>query len=103
MLRSWLSHMLYASRSRHGVWRYRRAIPQPLRGVAGKREYVVSLDTRDDAEAAQRHAKVHIEAEQRFKRWRVEASGTPVPNSEEDEWEKGNRFLRHSGLTDLLP
>jgi integrase len=94
--------MLYASRTRHGIWRYRRAIPGPLRNVAGRREYVVSLETRDDDVAARRHAKVHLEAERQFKLWRAEASGVPVRTSEEDEWSKGVQFLKRNGL-DYIP
>jgi hypothetical protein len=95
--RSWLPHMLYASRSRHGIWRYRRAIPGPLRSVAGRREYVVSLETRDDAEAAQRHARVHLDAERQFGLWRAQASGA-IESLEENEWARGNRFLTRNGL-----
>ena len=47
----WLSQMLYAQRSRHGIWKYRRAIPQALRLAAGRREINVTLSTRDDLEA----------------------------------------------------
>src|SRR5262245_50483658 len=88
--------MLYASRSRHGIWRYRRALPEALRSFAGRREYLASLGTRDDAQAAQRHARVHLEAEQQFQRWRAEAAGASVPNN--DEWAEGLRFLRRNGL-----
>src|SRR5262245_26055001 len=90
--------MLYASRSRHGVWRYRRAVPEPLREVAGRREYVVSLETRDDEEAAQRHAKVHLEAERQFRVWRAQAAGAAVQTGEEDEWAKGLEFLKRNRL-----
>jgi integrase len=90
--------MLYASRTRHGIWRYRRAVPEPLREVAGRREYVVSLETRDDEEAARRHAKVHLEAEKQFKVWRAQAAGAPVQTWEEDEWAKGLEFLKRNRL-----
>jgi integrase len=94
--------MLYASRSRHGVWRYRRAIPEPLWRLAGKREYTVSLRTRDDAEATQRHAKVHLDAERQFKLWRAQASGVGEQTTEEDEWAKGREFLKLNRL-DYIP
>jgi hypothetical protein len=95
--RSWFSHMLYASR-RRSIWRYRRAVPEALRAVAGRREYIVSLDTRDDVVAAQRHARVHLDAERQFKRWRDQAAGAPVHDSAQDEWMQGQRFLRGSGF-----
>jgi integrase len=56
----------------------------------------VSLRTRDDAEAAQRHAGVHLEAERQFQRWRAEAAGVPIQNC--DDWAEGLRFLRRNGL-----
>src|SRR5262245_48138479 len=95
--RSWFSHMLYASR-RRGIWRYRRAVPEPLRAFAGRREYIVSLETRDDAEAGQRHANIHVEAEQQFAQCRAQASGAEDKNSDDDEWAKGHRFLKRVGL-----
>jgi Domain of unknown function (DUF6538) len=96
--RSWLSYMPYVFRSPRGILRYRRAIPEPLRMVAGKREYIVSLRTSDDEEAAQRYAKVHLEAEKQFKVWRAQAAGVAVQTTEEDEWAKGLQFLKQNRL-----
>ena len=52
--------MLYAQRSRHGIWKYRRAIPQALRLAAGRREINVTLSTRDDLEAQLAYVKAHV-------------------------------------------
>src|SRR5262245_9368090 len=93
--------MLYASR-RRGIWRYRRAVPEPLRAFAGRREYILPLKTRDDAQAAQRHAKIHLEAELQFAQWRAQVSGASVKNSDDEEWINGNRFLKRVGL-DYVP
>lgn len=51
--------MQYAVRSRHGIWKYRRAIPQALRLAVGKREVNVSLYTRDEFAAQLAYVKVH--------------------------------------------
>jgi integrase len=59
-------------------------------------------DTRDDLEAAQRHARVHLEAERQFASWRAEAAGVPTQHCAEDEWVRGLRFLSRSGL-DYIP
>lgn len=58
--------MQYATRSRHGIWKYRRAIPQALRLAAGKREINLSLYTRDDREAQTAYVKAHGVAEGGF-------------------------------------
>jgi hypothetical protein len=42
---------------RHGVWRYRRVYPPELQSKIGKKEYVVSLRTRDRILAMERYPK----------------------------------------------
>lgn len=39
-----------------GIYRVRKALPEPLRTVAGRREWIVSLGTKDPAEAKARPA-----------------------------------------------
>ena len=59
----WLSRMIYAQRSRHGIWKYRRSIPSSLRSAAGKREINVTLNTKDEQAAQLAYVKVHGQME----------------------------------------
>jgi hypothetical protein len=49
-----------------GVFWFRRAVPKDLRTPVGKREELVSLATKDPAEARVRYAKVSAEVEARW-------------------------------------
>ena len=51
--------------SHTGVYYYRKAVPDDLRAVVGKREWKQSLATKDPAEARRKHAAVaaRVEAE----------------------------------------
>ncbi|MHB2205658.1 DUF6538 domain-containing protein [Methylobacterium sp. CM6257] len=111
--------MPYITQSRHGVWKYRRVIPEPLRGRAGKREIVVSLGTKDEQEAELRSLRVHADAEAHLKAWRLLehdklsqiaagqgrgptalslASVVTQDHSAVDDWYRGLGFLEAHGL-----
>ena len=63
---------------RNGIWRVRVAIPQDLRAEwGGKSEEVVSLKTRDRAEAVERGAPIYAEIVRRIERMR-DTSAMPV-------------------------
>lgn len=56
--------MLYLNKTRHGVFKYRRAIPPQLREAADSRkEFNRSLETRDPNDAKKLWALVHQEFE----------------------------------------
>ena len=59
----WLRRMPYLSKTRHGIYRYRRTIPPVLREAAGQREFVRSLETREPQEAKKLWAVVNLEFE----------------------------------------
>ena len=111
--------MPYLIQSRHGVWKYRRVIPEPLRSRAGKREIVVSLGTKDEQEAELRSLKVHADAEAHLKAWKLLESDKPPRDTQEqgrgqsaltvasvvtqnhsavDDWYRGLGFLETHGL-----
>lgn len=111
--------MPYITQSRHGVWKYRRVIPEPLRGRAGKREIVVSLGTKDEQQAELRSLKVHADAEAHLKAWRLlesdklsrdgqgqgrgataatVAAVVTQGHSAVDDWYRGLGFLETHGL-----
>ncbi len=111
--------MPYIVQSRHGVWKYRRVIPEPLRGRAGKREIVVSLGTKDEQEAELRCLRVHADAEAHLKAWKLlerdklsqgteeqgrgltgltVASVVTQDHSTVDDWYRGLGFLEAHGL-----
>ena len=94
MGRRWLSQMQYAHRSRHGIWKYRRAIPEALRLVAKKREINVSLRTGDDLKAQPEYVKVHGEAEAYLKALARAAANPKSVDNDKDAWELGRAFLR---------
>lgn len=58
----------------------RKAVPEDLRKLVGKREEKVSLQTRDPAEAKVRHAKALAELEARWANLRA----GPVPLTERE-------------------
>ena len=94
----WLSKMLYAQRSRHGVWKYRRAIPQALRLAAGRREINVTLSTRDDLEAQLAYVKAHGEAEAYLKTLVKLAANPKSANSDKEIWELSKAFMQQLKL-----
>jgi len=57
---------------RTGVYYFRRAVPEDLRPIVGKREELRSLRTKDPAVARQRHADVAVEVE---RYWQALRSG----------------------------
>ena len=90
--------MQYAHRSRHGIWKYRRAIPQALRLAAGQREINVTLSTRDDREAQLAYLKAHGEAEAYLKTLTKLAANPKSANSDKEIWELGKAFMRQIKL-----
>ena len=90
--------MLYAQRSRHGIWKYRRAIPQALRLAAGRREINVTLSTRDDLEAQLAYVKAHGEAEAYLKTLVKLAANPKSANSDKEIWELSKSFMRQLKL-----
>jgi hypothetical protein len=86
--------MVYAQRSRHGIWKYRRSIPQALRLVAGSREINVSFKTRDEQVAQLAYVKAHGEAEKYLRDLgRLSACPRTVSGDKEID-ELGRAFLR---------
>ncbi len=69
----WLGRMPYLSKTRHGIYRYRRTIPPALREATGRREFVKSLQTRDPQEAKKLWAVINLEFEQHLSLIRLEA------------------------------
>ena len=61
-----LRHLPYVQ-LRGEVFRYRRPVPPPLRGIVGKREILISLQTRDPGEAELRFLEVHLSTERWFR------------------------------------
>lgn len=103
----WFARMPYITRSRHGVWKYRRVIPEPLRALAGKREIVQSLNTKDEQEAEARSLRFHTEAEAWLKSLKARQAPNPsrpqeigdtTGHSEVDDWFRGTAFLAATGL-----
>ena len=86
--------MQYAVRSRHGMWKYRRAIPQALRLAAEKREINVTLHTRDDVAAQLAYVKVHGIAEAYLKTLARRATNPKSATSDKEAWELGQAYLR---------
>ncbi|MFG1413808.1 tyrosine-type recombinase/integrase [Xanthobacter sp. VTT E-85241] len=75
----WLLSLPYLQRSRHGVFRYRRAVPLTLRGAAGKREILTSLRTKNPADAELRLLQAHLDAETWLRALRPDAPIEPLP------------------------
>ena len=98
MGRRWLSKMLYAQRSRHGVWKYRRAVPKALSLLVGRSEIIVSLRTRDDREAQLAYVKAHGEVEAHFKNLSKLAANPKSANSDKEIWELSMAFMRQIKL-----
>lgn len=86
--------MLYAHRSRHGVWKYRRAFPKDLRATAGKREINISLETKDEREAQISYLKVHGRAEKYLLTLARVAINPKSINNTKEIWELGQELLR---------
>ncbi|MCK1683799.1 tyrosine-type recombinase/integrase [Bradyrhizobium sp. 147] len=63
-----------------GIYQLRKAVPEDLRKLVGKREEKVSLQTRDPAEAKVRHANALAELEARWANLRA----GPVPLTERE-------------------
>ena len=49
-----------------GIYDYRKVVPEPLRGIVGKREEKRSLKTKDPLIAKQRHIEVSLEIERHW-------------------------------------
>ena len=90
--------MLYAQRSRHGIWKYRRAIPQALRLAAGRREINVTLCTSDDREAQLAYVKAHGEAEAYLKCLSKLAANPKSANGDKEIWELSKAYMRQIKL-----
>ena len=86
--------MQYATRSRHGIWKYRRAIPQALRRAAGKREIIVSLLTKDDSEAQPAYVKAHGDAEGYLASLKRMVANPKSEANDNDIWKLGQAFLQ---------
>ncbi|WP_373291765.1 DUF6538 domain-containing protein, partial [Bradyrhizobium guangdongense] len=75
-----------------GIYQLRRAVPEDLRALVGKREEKVSLQTRDPAEAKQRFAKALAELEVRWANLRAgpkpltEREAHHLALAEHDSW-----------------
>lgn len=78
-LSRWLLSLPYLQRSRHGVFRYRRAVPLTLREAAGKREILISLRTKNPADAELRLLQAHLDAETWLRALRSDAPIEPLP------------------------
>jgi Phage integrase, N-terminal SAM-like domain len=63
-----------------GIYQLRKAVPEDLRKLVGKREEKVSLQTRDPAEAKVRHANALAELEARWANLRA----GPIPLTERE-------------------
>ncbi len=86
--------MLYAHQSRHGVWKYRRAIPKALTLAAGKREINVTLHTRDERQAQNSYVKVHGDAEQYLQSLARMVANPKSATNDKQIWELGQAYLR---------
>lgn len=86
--------MQYATRSRHGIWKYRRAIHQVLRLAAGKREITVSLRTKDDREAQLAYVKAHGDAEGYLASLTRMVANPNSKTNDNDIWKLGQVFLQ---------
>lgn len=86
--------MIYAQRSRHGLWKYRRAIPVPLRKLAGKREINVTLGTRDEQIAQRNYVKTHGVTESYLTDLRKMLANPQHINSAKEASELGMAYLR---------
>ncbi|MGV7213095.1 DUF6538 domain-containing protein [Bradyrhizobium sp. UFLA05-112] len=75
-----------------GIYQLRRAVPEDLRALVGKREEKVSLQTRDPGEAKQRFAKALAELEVRWANLRAgpkpltEREAHQLAVTEHDRW-----------------
>jgi hypothetical protein len=56
---------------RNGIYYFRRVIPKDLRETYGKREELISLKTRDLAEARRAYHRVALEVDQRIEEHRA--------------------------------
>ena len=86
--------MLYSQRSRHGVWKYRRAIPQGLKAIAGKSEIIISLQTKDDQKAQVAYVKTHGATEKYLNALSRVSNNPKSGNNDREMWEVGQAFLR---------
>ena len=86
--------MVYAQRSRHGLWKYRRVIPSTLRKLAGKREINVTLRTRDEQLAQRNYVKIHGETESYLGSLQKLLANPPNIDSAKEASELGMAFLR---------
>ena len=94
----WLSKMIYVQQSRHGLWKYRRSIPQHLRAAAGKAEINVSLGTRDEQLAELRYVKVHGDTEVYLGELAKRAASPTRANSNNELAELGRAYMRQLKL-----
>lgn len=71
--------MPHIAQSRHGIWKYRRGIPESLRPFMGKREIVVSLGPKGERAAELRSLTACQEAEGLLTAWKAQAAGVARP------------------------
>ena len=96
----WLRRMPYLSKTRHGVFKYRRTIPPALREAAGGcREFNKSFETRDPQEAKKLWAAVNLEFE-RYLSDLEAISKAPEGKAPIDVQQRiGSDFLKRHGMT----
>jgi hypothetical protein len=71
----------YISKSKsRGIYRYRRRIPQELRGIWGKLEEKVSLKTKSHPEALRRAAVINTQFDEKAAQLSQQLSGRKLPN-----------------------
>ncbi len=95
----WLGRMPYLSKTRHGIYRYRRTIPPALREAAGRREWNKSLQTRDPQEAKQLWAAVNLEFEQYLSDLQTYSKSSNSEAPLDVQQRVGRDFLKRHGLT----
>jgi len=97
-----------------GVYQFRRAVPEDLRALVGRREEKRSLRTKDPAEARQRHALVLAEVEERWAALRAGPKSLSEPEAHQlaavcyDSWLEAHRSRAseqtawHTGLFERM-
>lgn len=83
-------------RSTSGIWRFRRALPAEVRSILGKREWKVSLNTKDREVALVRFATEHKKFEQAVAYARAKLSGKP--SAKTNQADEAQALLVLSGI-----
>jgi len=83
-------------RSASGIWRFRRAIPEEVRSILGRREWKVSLKTKDREVALVRFAKEHKQFEQTVAYARTKLSG--YPSAKTNQADEAQALLAIAGI-----